>query len=230
MGATEHTPEGDIRVLIADDHEVFRHGLELALSSEPDINVVGTATDGAEAAEQAVALAPDVVLMDVRMNGLDGVEATERIRRARPDVKVVMLTGSEDAEDLFAAVRAGAAGYLLKEVSIDDLATAVRAVHRGEALVAPLMVPKLLQEFSQMARRIADTDNERAADQLLTDREREVLRLVARGRSNKEIATDLVISQNTVRNHVRSILEKLGARSRTEAAMYAVREKLVDPA
>jgi two-component system NarL family response regulator len=217
-----------IRVLIADDHEVFRHGLEQALATEPDIDVVGAATDGLAAAEQAIALTPDVVLMDVRMPVLDGVEATARIRSTRPDVKVVILSGSDDEQDLFAAVRAGASGYLLKEVSIEDLADAVRAVNRGEGLVAPSLVSRLLQEFTTMARRVAD-DDDRAAPKL-TEREREVLVLVARGMSNKEIASELVIAENTVKNHVRNILEKLHLRSRTEAAMYAVREKLVDPA
>jgi two-component system NarL family response regulator len=166
--------------------------------------------------------------MDVRMPVIDGVEATARIRSTRPDVKVVILSGSDDEQDLFAAVRAGASGYLLKEVSIEDLADAVRAVNRGEGLVAPSLVSRLLQEFTTMARRVAD-DDDRAAPKL-TEREREVLVLVARGMSNKEIASELVIAENTVKNHVRNILEKLHLRSRTEAAMYAVREKLVDPA
>jgi DNA-binding NarL/FixJ family response regulator len=225
---TEPSPNGHIRVLIADDHEVFRHGLEQALAGEPDIDIVGIATDGLGAAEQAVALTPDVVLMDVRMPVLTGVEATTRIRSERPDVKVMILSGSDDEQDLFAAVRAGASGYLLKEVSIEDLADAVRAVHRGEGLVAPSMVAKLLQEFTAVSRRVAE--KEHGGVPKLTEREREVLRLVARGMSNKEIAAELVIAENTVKNHVRNILEKLHLRSRTEAAMYAVREKLVDPA
>jgi len=220
---------GQIRVLIADDHEVFRHGLEQALASEPDIDVVGSAIDGLAAAEQAVVLTPDVVLMDLRMPVLTGVEATARIRTERPDIKVMILSGSNDEQDLFAAVRAGATGYLLKEVSIEDLADAVRAVHRGDGLVSPSMVGKLLQEFTVMSRRVADDDGLRGVPKL-TEREREVLRLVARGMSNKEIAAELVIAENTVKNHVRNILEKLHLRSRTEAAMYAVREKLVDPA
>jgi two-component system NarL family response regulator len=217
-----------IRVLIADDHELFRHGLEQAFATEPDIELVAAATDGLSAAEQSVALVPDVVLMDLRMPVLGGVEATVRIRNARPDVKVLILSGSDDEQDLFAAVRAGASGYLLKEVSIEDLADAVRAVHRGEGLVAPTMVSRLLQEFAAMSRRVVEGEEQHAPK--LTDREHEVLRLVARGRSNKEIASELVIAENTVKNHVRNILEKLHLRSRTEAAMYAVREKLVDPA
>jgi DNA-binding NarL/FixJ family response regulator len=219
--------EAPIRVLIADDHALFRHGLEQALAAEPDIEVVGAAVDGVSATEQALALAPDVVLMDVRMPGLSGVEAAERILTAQPDAKIVMLTGSDDEQDLFAAVRAGAAGYLLKELSIEAVAGAVRAAHRGEGLVAPSMVANLLREFTTLSRRIED-DDARDGEPKLTDREVEVLRLVARGMSNKEIATQLVIAENTVKNHVRNILEKLRLRSRTEAAMYAVREKLIE--
>jgi DNA-binding NarL/FixJ family response regulator len=219
--------EAPIRVLIADDHALFRHGLEQALAAEPLIEVVGAAVDGIAAIEQALALAPDVVLMDVRMPGRTGVEAAEQILDARPDAKIVMLTGSDDEQDLFAAVRAGAAGYLLKEVSIEAVAGAVRAAHRGEGFVAPSLVPALLREFTALSRRIED-DDATGGEPKLTDREVEVLRLVARGMSNKEIARQLVIAENTVKNHVRNILEKLRLRSRTEAAMYAVREKLIE--
>jgi DNA-binding NarL/FixJ family response regulator len=219
--------EAQIRVLIADDHALFRHGLEQALAAEPGIEVVGAAVDGIAATEQALALDPDVVLMDVRMPGRTGVEAAEQILDARPDAKIVMLTGSDDEQDLFAAVRAGAAGYLLKEVSIDEVAGAVRAAYRGEGLVAPSLVANLLREFTVLSRRIED-DDASGGEPKLTDREVEVLRLVARGMSNKEIAGQLVIAENTVKNHVRNILEKLRLRSRTEAAMYAVREKLIE--
>jgi two-component system NarL family response regulator len=205
---------------------LFRHGLEQALAAEPDIEVVGAAVDGIAATEQALALAPDVVLMDVRMPGRTGVEAAEQILDARPDAKIVMLTGSDDEQDLFAAVRAGAAGYLLKEVSIEEVAGAVRAAHRGEGLVAPSLVANLMREFTVLSRRI--DDDATGGEPKLTDREVEVLRLVARGMSNKEIAGQLVIAENTVKNHVRNILEKLRLRSRTEAAMYAVREKLIE--
>jgi DNA-binding NarL/FixJ family response regulator len=219
--------DGIIRVLIADDHALFRHGLERALGSEPDIDVVGEAVDGLAAAEQALTLAPDVVLMDVRMPRLTGVEAAERIRAVRPNVRVLMLTGSEDEQDLFAAVRAGAAGYLLKQISVDQLADAVRAAYRGEGFVAPSMLPKLLREFTSLSRLQPEGDAP-FAERRLTEREVEVLRLVAKGMSNKEIASELVIAQNTVKNHVRNILEKLELRSRTEAAMYALREGLVE--
>ncbi len=212
-------------MLIVDDHAVFRRGLELVLSDEPDLEIVGEAADGLEAIERAADLLPDVVVMDVRMPGVGGIEAARRIRHAQPATKVVMLTGSEDEEDLFAAVRVGATGYLLKEAAIEELPGAVRAVARGQALITPSMATKLLGEFNMLSRRV-DAQHDNAPK--LTERETEVLRLVAKGMSNKEIAADLVIAENTVKNHVRNILEKLQLRSRMEAALYAVREKLVD--
>jgi two-component system NarL family response regulator len=216
---------GVIRVLIADDHELFRHGLEQALGTEADIEVVGEASNGEEAAERAAALAPDVVLMDVRMPGVNGVEAAAQIRDVRPDARIVMLTSSDDERDLFAAVRAGASSYLLKRVSIDDLAEAIRAAHRGEGRIDPTLVPTLLREFAALSQRY--DDDAEGGERRLTEREIEVLRLVARGMSNKEIASELVIAENTAKNHVRNILEKLRLRSRTEAATYAVRERLI---
>jgi two-component system NarL family response regulator len=208
-----------------DDHALFRRGLQLVLDVEGDLDVVGEATDGDEAVEMAAALLPDVVLMDVRMPGLGGIEATRRIRNAQPNVKIVMLTVSEDEEDLFAAIRAGASGYLLKELSIEEVAGTVRAVARGQAVVSPTMAAKLLNEFNVLSRRVAE---QRGDAPRLTERELEVLRLVAKGMANKEIAAELVIAENTVKNHVRNILEKLELRTRTEAAMFAVREKLID--
>jgi two-component system NarL family response regulator len=219
----ENGAGGPIRLLIVDDHALFRRGLELVLADEPDIEIVGEATDGIQAVEQAAALEPEVVLMDVRMPGGSGIDAARQIRAAQPMVKIVMLTVSEEEDDLFGAIRAGANGYLLKEVSIEEVADAVRAVQRGHSLISPLMASKLLVEFNVLSRRVEDEHAPR-----LTGREIEVLRLVARGMSNKEIAAELVIAENTVKNHVRNILEKLQLRSRMEAAMYAVREKLVD--
>jgi DNA-binding NarL/FixJ family response regulator len=220
--------DGVIRVVIADDHALFRHGIEQALAGEHDIDVIGEASDGVAATEQVLTLAPDVVLMDVRMPGLSGVEAAERIHAERPEVRIVMLTGSQNEEDLFAAVRAGATAYVLKEASVEELTDAVRAAHRGDGAVAPSMVPKLFREFLSLSRRCGE-EASLASEPQLTEREIEVLRLVAKGMSNKEIAADLVIAQNTAKNHVRNILEKLRMRSRTEAAMYAVREGLVAP-
>jgi DNA-binding NarL/FixJ family response regulator len=161
----------------------------------------------------------------VRMPGISGIEATRRARSLVPNLKVAILTVSEDDEDLFAAVRAGATGYLLKEVSIEELPDAVRAVARGQSMVSPAMASRLLNEFNALSRRV---EEQRGTAPRLSDRELEVLRLVARGLSNKDIAAELVIAENTVKNHVRNILEKLQLRSRMEAAMYAVREKLVD--
>ncbi len=195
------------------------------MRDEPDLDVLGEAGDGAEAVERASELRPDVVLMDVRMPGVGGVEATRQIRAAHPTTRVLMLTVSEDEDDLYDAIRAGATGYLLKEVSLDEIANAVRAVARGQAVVTPSMASKLLVEFNALSRRV---DMQYGNVPRLTDREVEVLRLVAKGMSNKDIANELVIAENTVKNHVGNILEKLQLKSRMEAAMYAVREKLVD--
>ncbi|HEX5095952.1 MAG TPA: response regulator transcription factor [Acidimicrobiia bacterium] len=214
-----------IRVLIADDHALFRRGLELVLGGEPDIEVVGEAEDGIAAVERAGDLNPDVVLLDVRMPGATGIEAARRIRSAMPNVKILMLTVSEEEDDLFASIRAGANAYLLKEVAIEEVPDAVRAVFRGNSLVSPSMASKLFAEFNVLSRRVEDQHGNAPR---LTDRELEVLRLVAKGMSNREIAAELVIAENTVKNHIRNILEKLQLRSRMEAAMYAVREKLVD--
>jgi len=212
-------------VLLADPHALFRRGVRLVLEDEADIEVVGESADGLDAVDQIVELVPDLVLMDVRMPGVSGIEATRRVRTLRPSVKVAILTVSESDEDLFAAVRAGATGYLLKEVSIEELAEAVRAVARGHSLISPSMASRLLGEFNALSRRV---EEQRGTAPRLSERELEVLRLVARGLSNRDIAAELVIAENTVKNHVRNILEKLQLRSRMEAAMYAVREKLVD--
>lgn len=192
------------------------------LRAEDDIEVIGEAVDGTDAVEIAADLQPDVIVMDVRMPLLNGIEATKRIRANQVAPRILMLTVSDDENDLYASVRAGASGYLIK--AVDDIVAAVRAIARGDAVVSSVMTQKLIAEFNVMSRRIEVERDGRA----LSQRELEVLRLIARGMSNKEIAAELVISQNTVRNHVRNILEKLRVRSRVEAAMYAVREKLVD--
>src|SRR5258705_828032 len=217
--------EAPIRVLLADPHALFRRGVRLVLEDEADIVVVGETGDGQEAVDCIVELAPDVVLIDVRMPGVSGIDVTRRVRAVVPSVNVAMLTVSEDDDDLFAAVRAGAIGYLLREVSIEELPEAVRAVARGHSLISPAMASRLLGEFNALSRRV---EEQRGAAPRLSDRELQVLRLVARGLSNKDIASELVIAENTVKNHVRNILEKLQLRSRMEAAMYAVREKPVD--
>ncbi|MCO8127596.1 response regulator transcription factor [Acidimicrobiia bacterium EGI L10123] len=216
----------DIRVMICDDHALFRRGLIMVLEAEDDIEVVAEAEDGEDALEKAVEFVPDVVLMDVRMPGVDGIEATRRIADKVPTAKILMLTVSDEEEDLYEAIKAGATGYLLKEVSIEEVAPAARAVVAGQSLISPSMASKLLGEFSNLAKRAEERSS--VPTPRLTERELEVLRLVAQGKSNREIAGDLYISENTVKNHVRNILEKLHLHTRMEAVMYAVREKLLE--
>jgi DNA-binding NarL/FixJ family response regulator len=216
-----------IRVLIADDQAVFRRGLFVVLSSEPDIDIVAEAEDGSDAVAKAEETAPDVVLMDVRMPRVNGIEATRRIRELMPTTKVLMLTVSDEEDDLYEAIKAGANGYLLKEISVEEVAGAIHAVMQGQSLISPSMASKLLHEFNALARRAAE--REQLPAPTLTARELEVLKLVARGMSNKDVADQLFISENTVKNHVRNILEKLHLHSRMEAVMYAVRKRLLDP-
>jgi DNA-binding NarL/FixJ family response regulator len=213
-----------IRVLVVDDQELFRRGLTMLLNVETDIEVVGEAADGASAVRLATDMAPDVVLMDVRMPKQTGIEACTAIKDAAPNARIIMLTVSDEEADLYEAVKNGASGYLLKDSSIDEVAQAVRVVADGQSLISPSMAIKLLDEFKQMSR----TDRSTVPTPRLTDRELEVLRLVAQGLNNREIAKQLFISENTVKNHVRNILEKLQLHSRMEAVMYAVREKLLD--
>jgi DNA-binding NarL/FixJ family response regulator len=216
-----------IRVLVADDHALFRRGLQMVLEIEADIEVVGEAGDGIEALRRAEELLPDVILMDVRMPRQSGIEACLAIKELVPSSRIVMLTISDEEADLFEAVRAGANGYLLKDVPGDEIAAGIRAVHTGQSLISPSMASKLLAEFAQISRRQEKIPNPHAPK--LTSREVEVLKLVARGHSNREIGSQLFISENTVKNHVRNILEKLQLHTRMEAAMYAVRQNIVDP-
>lgn len=209
-----------IRVLLADDHALFRRGLASLLASHADIEVVGEAGDGQEAIERARELMPDVVLMDVRMPGVGGLEATRRLKEEMPYVRIVMLTVSESEDDLFGALKNGAQGYLLKNLDPDDLIACLHQVQRGEAPLAPPMAAKILREFAAPSPRPGPT---------LTPRERQVLELVARGDANKEIARHLQISENTVKNHLRNILEKLHLQNRLQAVMYALREGLIAP-
>jgi two-component system NarL family response regulator len=216
--------DAHIRVLVVDDQELFRRGLTMLLNVEDDIEVVGEAIDGNSAASLATESAPDVVLMDVRMPKLSGIEACTAIKDAAPNARIIMLTVSDDEADLYEAVKNGASGYLLKDSSIEEVAQAVRVVADGQSLISPSMAIKLLDEFKQMSR----ADRSAVPSPRLTERELEVLRLVAQGLNNREIAKQLFISENTVKNHVRNILEKLQLHSRMEAVMYAVREKLLD--
>jgi two-component system NarL family response regulator len=226
MSAAGQQHREPIRVVIADDHALFRRGLEMVLAVEPDIEVVGEASDGAEVVDLAVEHAPDLVLMDVRMPVRSGIEATKAIKEAVPQTRVLMLTISDEEEDLYDAIKAGASGYLLKEISIDEVAAAIRSVHAGQSLLSPSMATKLLNEFAAMARK--DAQREQAPAPRLTEREMQVLGHVAKGLNNRDIAQQLFISENTVKNHVRNILEKLHLHSRMEAVVYAVREKLLE--
>jgi NarL family two-component system response regulator LiaR len=208
-----------IRVLLVDDHPVVRQGLRALLSTHDGIDVVGEADDGAAAVTAAERLSPDVVLMDVVMPGMDGVEALRRIGERRPQTRVVMLTSYADEQQAMEAVDAGASGFLLKDASPRDVAAAIRAAHRGEAVLHPSVAAKLLAERRRPPAAHAD----------LTARELEVLRLIARGLQNKQIAAQLHLSEKTVKTHVSAILRKLDVTDRTQAAMYAVRERLAEP-
>jgi two-component system NarL family response regulator len=221
---TGQVTDSAIRVLVVDDQELFRRGLTMLLNVEPDIEVVGEASSGAEAVGLCHTEAPDVVLMDVRMPKQNGIEACASIKEAAPGARIIMLTVSDDEGDLYDAVKSGASGYLLKDSSIDEVSQAIRVVADGQSLISPSMAIKLLDEFKQMSR----TDRQHVPTPRLTERELEVLRLVAQGLNNREIAKQLFISENTVKNHVRNILEKLQLHSRVEAVMYAVREKLLE--
>jgi DNA-binding NarL/FixJ family response regulator len=213
-----------IRVLVVDDQELFRRGLTMLLAIEPGIEVIGEAGDGVEGTSLAASAAPDVVLLDIRMPKRSGIEACLAIKEAVPITKIIMLTVSDEEADLYEAVKSGASGYLLKDSSIEEVAQAVRVVADGQSLISPSMAVKLIDEFKQMSR----PERDHVPGLRLTDRELEVLRLVARGMNNREIAKDLYISENTVKNHVRNILEKLQLHSRMEAVMYAVKAKLVE--
>lgn len=221
---------GPIRVLVVDDHAFFRRGLVSVIADEHDINVVGEAGDGEEAIRKTADLAPDVVLMDVRMPNVNGIDACTGVKDAAPDAKIVMLTMSDEEDDLFGALKAGATGYLLKEVSVTELPQAVRAVVDGQSFLNPSMATKLITEFTSLARRDAKDRTRPAStsEAPLSGREMEVLRLIARGLSNRTISEELFITENTVKNHVRNILEKLHMRTRMEVAIHAVQSGLIE--
>lgn len=208
-----------LRLLLVDDHILFRKGLARLLDAQPDFQVVGEASDGAEGVEKARALRPDVVLMDLRMPVCDGLEATRQIKRELPGTRVVILTVSEDDQDFLAAIRYGADGYLVKSIRPEVLFQELRGLAQGEAPISREMASKLIRQMVHRERMIAPED----LPETLSEREREVLALLAEGLSNEEIARELNIAVNTVRNHVRNILEKLGVRNRVQAAVYAVR-------
>jgi DNA-binding NarL/FixJ family response regulator len=209
-----------IRVLLVDDQALFREGLCTLLSLHEDIEVVGEAGDGQEALDAAAALRPDVILMDLRMPVLDGVAATRRLKEIGHPARVIVLTTFDDDETVFDGLRAGAVGYLLKDVSSEKLVEAIRAAARGESFLQPSIAAKVLAEFARLEERAAAPPPP-ALVEPLSDRELEILRLVAAGDSNKEIAAMLYITEGTVKNHVTNILGKLGVRDRTQAALMA---------
>ena len=210
-----------IRVLIADDHAIVRKGIRALLATEADIEVVGEAADGKEAVEKAERLHPDVILMDLVMPGMDGIEATRRITTRQPEIRILVLTSFAEDEKVFPALKAGALGYLLKDAGPEELVRAIRQVYCGESSLHPAIARKVLQELSRPPERPPTPEP-------LTERELEVLRLIAKGKSNREIAEELVISEATVRTHVSNILGKLQLASRTQAALYALREGIAE--
>ncbi|MCX7683409.1 MAG: response regulator transcription factor [Anaerolineae bacterium] len=212
-----------LRILLVDDHLLFRKGLARLLDAQPDFEVVGEAADGYEAVTQAQTLRPDVVLMDIRMPNCDGLEATRRIKATMPEVRVVVLTVSEDEQDLVTAVRYGADGYLLKDILPEALFQHLRGLAAGEAPISQKMTVKLFRQLAQRSQPIVQP----AAAAVLSARECEVLALVVEGCSNRRIAEELGIALNTVKNHIRSILSKLGVRNRAQAAAYAITHGLI---
>jgi NarL family two-component system response regulator LiaR len=210
-----------IRVLIADDHAVVRQGLRTFLDLQADIDVVGEASDGAEAVTVAGELHPDVILLDLVMPELDGIAALRRLRDVAPASRVIVLTSFGEDERLFAALRSGATGYLLKDVEPAELVRGIRTAHAGQSPLSPAVAARVVEE-------LASGSSPARADEL-TPRELEVLCLIARGRSNKRIALELGVAEKTVKTHVSHVLAKLGLSDRTQAALYAVREGLVSP-
>jgi DNA-binding NarL/FixJ family response regulator len=210
-----------IRVLLVDDQALFREGLHTLVSLYEDIEVVGEATNGQEALAATATLQPDVVLMDLRMPVLDGVAATRLLKESRPATRVIILTTFDDDEYVFDGLRAGAVGYLLKDVSSDKLIEAIRAAARGESFLQPSIAAKVVAEFNRLEKLAGQPRSQAGLIEPLSERELEILRLVAAGDSNKEIAARLYITEGTVKNHVTNILGKLGVRDRTQAALQA---------
>jgi two-component system, NarL family, response regulator NreC len=207
--------EQPVRILIADDHTIVRSGLRLLLEAEAEIDVVGEALDGAQAVEMTARLLPDVILMDIAMPGMDGLEATRRIKLDFPRVQVLVLTMHRSDEYFFEILKAGASGYLLKGADTSDLVKAIHSVHRGEVFLYPSMAQKLLREY------ISQVSHDELVDQKLSPRETEITRMVAEGYSNKEIAEELVVSPSTIHTHLSNLMAKLGLTSRRELIQYA---------
>ncbi len=220
LGAVQTARQDTIRVLIADDHAIVRKGICALLATEPGIEVVGEAQEGREAIVKARSLQPDVILMDLVMPEVDGLEATRRITACQPGVRILVLTSFDGDDKVFPAIKAGALGYLLKDSEPEELVQAIQQVYQGRSSLHPAIARRLLHKLSLSPDRGQEADP-------LTEREVEVLQLVAKGESNREIATSLCISEATVRTHVSNILTKLNLASRTQAALYALREGLV---
>jgi DNA-binding NarL/FixJ family response regulator len=209
------------RIILVDDHEVVRLGLKSLLDRHPQFDVVGEANSARDALEQVAALEPDVVVMDIRLPGTSGIEACEQIVDKYPNIKVIMLTSYAEDEMLFSAIRAGASGYVLKQIASEELIKAIEAVGRGEALLDPAVTQRVFQEV-----RRAVKEEEASAFSHLSQQEKHVLLLVSEGKTNREIAKNLFLGEGTVRNYVSSILSKLGVNNRAEAAAYAVQHNL----
>ncbi len=217
-----------IRVLLADDHSLFRRGVAAALADQPDIQVVGEAADGLQAVSKARELNPHVVLMDISMPGIDGLEATRRIKAELPEVKIVILTIAEEDQNLFEAIKSGAQGYLLKNVEPQELVEMLRGVFRGEAPISRGTAARILAEFARQAH-VQVSEAAARPSACLSKREQEVLGLVAGGATNKDIAAALGISPSTVKNHLQNILEKLHLENRVQVATFALREGITPP-
>jgi DNA-binding NarL/FixJ family response regulator len=219
-----------VRIIVADDHQVVRTGFAALLDTQPDFTVLGTASDGAEAVQMSLELRPDVVLMDVRMPGTDGIEATRQLARGADGPRVIILTTFDLDEYVYDALRAGASGFLLKDVTAERLFDAVRVVAAGEALLAPAVTRRLISEFARLRPQDSgQTESPAATLGELTARETQVLRLLAEGLSNPEIAGRLVVTEETVKTHVSRVLHKLGLRDRTQAVVLAYESGLVTP-
>ena len=211
---------GPIKILIADDHPVVREGLISMISHEQGFQVIGEARNGLEALTKTEELKPDVVLMDLRMPEMDGVEAIRQIAAIEPSVKFIILTTFSDDEDIFRGIEAGARAYLLKDAPREDLFKAIRAVYQGESLIQPVIASRLLDRFAELSK-------QSQSPEILTERETEVLKLIAKGAANKEIASQLNISNSTVKTHIASIFQKLGTNDRTEAVTQAMKRGII---
>ncbi|MBL7165643.1 MAG: response regulator transcription factor [Dehalococcoidales bacterium] len=209
-----------MKVLIADDHPVVREGLSAMLKKQPDIEVVGEAENGRECVEKTRKLRPDIVLMDLRMPEMDGVEAMRQIAATNPEVRFIVLTTYDNDEYIFKGIEAGARAYLLKDSPREELFKAIRAVHRGESLIQPAVAGKVLDRFAELSRQVQ-------APEALSDREVEVIKLMAEGAANKEIAVSLHISESTVKTHIQTIFQKLGVSERTGAVTQAIRKGII---